>query len=75
MNKEMLNEAEILKEVGQKVFRMSYKITNAIYLGYQKELILVEKKLDAHRLESENEIHEYKSRIETRRDESKIESE
>ena len=48
---------------------------NAIYWGYQKDLILLEKKLDAQRLESENKIEEYKSSIESIRDESKIESE
>ena len=48
---------------------------NAIYWGYQKDLILLEKKLDAQTLESENKIEEYKSSIESIRDESKIESE
>ena len=48
---------------------------NAIYWGYQKDLILLEKKMDAQRLESENKIEEYKSSIESIRDESKIESE
>ena len=48
---------------------------HAIYWSYQKELILLEKKLNAQRLESKNKIEEYKSRIKSIRDESKIETE
>ena len=47
INKEMLNEAEIFEEVEQKLFGLSHRIMNAIYWGYQKELILIEKNLDA----------------------------
>ena len=44
INKEMLNEAEIFEEVKQKSFGMSYRIMNAVYWGYQKQLILLGKK-------------------------------
>ena len=43
IKKKMLNEAEIHEEVEQKLFGMTYRIMNAIYWGYQKELILLEK--------------------------------
>ena len=48
---------------------------NAIYWGWQKEPTLLENKLDSQRLESEIKIEEFKSRIESIRDESKIERE
>ena len=44
-------------------------------MGLPKTANIIRKKMDAQRLESENKLEEYKSRIESIRDASKIERE
>ena len=48
---------------------------NAVYLGCQEEILLLKEKLDTQKLESENKIKEYETRIELIKDKSEIEIE
>ena len=56
INKEMLNEAKLLKETEKDLFGMAYRIMKAIHWSHQKELILLEKQLDTQKLECKNKI-------------------
>ena len=53
---EILNEITLLEETEEKLFGMACRIMKAIDWDCQEELILLEKKLDTQRLESENRI-------------------
>ena len=75
INKEMFNQAKLLEETEEKLFRMEYRITKAIHSDCQEELLLLEKKLDTQRVESKIKIKEYETKIDFIRDESKIEIE
>ena len=56
--KKMSNEAKFLEETEEKVFRMTNRIMNATCWNHQKKLSLLEEKLKAQKLESENKINE-----------------
>ena len=75
INKEMLNEEEFLEETQEKLFGMAYRIMKANDWGKQKELIILERRLDTQKLERENKIKKYETRIKLIKDESKIERE
>ena len=71
----MFNQAKLLEETEEKLFRMEYRITKAIHSDCQEELLLLEKKLDTQKEESKIKIKEYETKIDFIRDESKIEIE
>ena len=60
---EILNEIKLLEETEEKLFGMAHRIMKATHWDYQEELIILEKKMDTEKLESENKIKEYETRM------------
>ena len=63
INKDMLNEANFFEKTKQKLFGMTYRIMKAADWGEQKELIILERRLDTQRLERSYKIKEYETII------------
>ena len=53
----------MLEETEEKLFGMAHRIMKATHWDYQEELIILEKKMDTEKLESENKIKEYETRM------------
>ena len=73
----MLNEEteELLEETEENLFGMTYRIMKAADWSKQNKLIILERRFDTQRLERENKIKEYETRIKLIKYESKIERE
>ena len=63
----------LLEETVEKLFGIAYRIMKSTDWGKQKELITLGRRLDTQRLEREDKIKEYETKIKLIKDESKIE--
>ena len=68
----MSNEAKLLEETEAKLFGMTYRTMKVTHWSRQKELSLLEEKLETPKLKSENKIKEYEIGIESIKNELEI---